>query len=312
MTITAKVIADSISPQGHRLTTMQLRYPRFIHAEAKTHRVMSIDDAEYEFLQEISFMDDPNLSRNASSSRAVPVERMIQDVLDDPAMPVEWGSNKPGMQAGEECTNAVNILAQDDAGEFQITGVSPQSAWLDARSHAVRNARAFAQAGYHKQIANRLLEPFAHISVVCTATEWDNFFALRCHPAADPTMRALAEAMLDAREASEPRKDNWHLPYVGWSDHDWADEQDARDDNFQMFNALAMISAARCARVSYLNHDGSNPDIEKDLALAKRLLESRHMSPSEHQARVTRDEGTALWGNFTGWDQHRKMIEALQ
>ena len=285
MTITAKVIADSISPQGHRLTTMQLRYPRFIHAEFMTHRVFS---------------------RNASSSRAVPVERMIQDVLDDPATPVEWGSNKPGMQAGDELTGG-------DRNEAINT-------WLEASEYAAYKANNLMKLGLHKQIANRLLEPFAHISVVCTATEWDNFFALRCHPAADPTMRALAEAMRDAREASVPvplKHGEWHLPYVVAKDLSFIEKPARFDLSYDemgdyIHKRLAMISAARCARVSYLNHDGSNPDVEKDLALAKRLLESRHMSPSEHQARVTGDEGTALWGNFTGWDQHRKMIEARQ
>lgn len=293
MTITAKVIAHSRAPGVPDLITLECRYPRFIHAEAKTHRVMSIDDAEVEFLQEISFMDDEDLSRNASSSRAIPIERMIQDVMDDPAMPVAWGSNKPGMQAGDE-------LEADKRRAAQVM-------WLDARDDAVISARRLMNVGVHKQIANRVLEPFGHISVVVTATEWQNFFDLRCHPAADPTMKALADAMRDAIEGSTPKNLNpgwWHFPYV--SESEW--DAGFTPDGFVM-DRLAMISAARCARVSYLNHDGSNPDIEKDLALAKRLLESYHMSPFEHQARVTGDDGTALWGNFTGWDQHRKMIE---
>ena len=303
MTISAKVIAHSRAPNAPDLITLQLRYPRFIHAEAKTHRVIRIDDAEYEFVREISLMDDENLSRNASSSRAIPIERMIQDVIDDPAMPVAWGSNKPGMQAGDEIRNLVECYPLE-GGEVHFDERGPEEAWLLARDYAVSAAKGFAKAGYHKQIVNRLLEPFGHISVVCTATEWDNFFALRCHPDADPTMRALAEAMRDAIAGSTPEElgpGAWHLPYVDL-DENWVVDHDAQ--------TLAMISAARCARVSYLNHDGSNPDIEKDLALAKRLLESRHMSPSEHQARVSGDDGTALWGNLVGWDQFRKMIEA--
>lgn len=273
MTIDVKVIAHSRAPGAPDLITLQCRYPRMIHAEFMTHRVFS---------------------RNASSSRAIPVERMIQDVIDDPAMPVAWGSNKPGMQAGEELDFYAKkaVIAQ----------------WLAARDYAVERARVIAVEGAHKQIVNRLLEPFGHISVVVTATEWDNFFALRCHPDADPTMRALAEAMRDAIAGSEPANSvlgttTYHLPYVEGADHT------VTRANPQ---TLMMISAARCARVSYLNHDGSNPDIEKDLALAKRLFDSKHMSPFEHQARVTGDEGTALWGNFTGWDQHRKMIEVAQ
>lgn len=261
MTIAAKVIAHSRHVGSPDLVTLECRYPRFIHAEFMTHRVFS---------------------RNASSSRAVPVARMIQDVLDDPAMPVAWGSNKPGMQAGDELTG-------DDL--HAVKGY-----WMAARKHAVDMARGLAAHGAHKQIVNRILEPFAHISVVVTATEWDNFFALRCHPDADPTMRAMAEAMRDAIAGSEARETQWHIPYVSV-------------DECRSLPTVAdcmMISAARCARVSYLNHDGTAPDIDKDLALAKRLLDSRHMSPFEHQAHATPGHRSR---NFIGWMQHRAMIE---
>lgn len=275
MTITVKVVAHSRAPGVPDLISLQCRYPRFIHAEFMTHRVFS---------------------RNASSSRAIPIERMIQDVIDDPAMPVAWGSNKPGMQAGEELTGDLLTFSK--------------MVWDVAKNDAVRHARQLASAGAHKQIVNRLLEPFGHISVVVTATEWSNFFDLRCHPDADPTMRALAEAMQMevSRGLVNQKGSEWHLPYIGDDDWAWACDEEV-DNGTDLFSSLAMISAARCARVSYLNHDGTNPDIEKDLVLAKRLLQSKHMSPFEHQARATGDDGTSLWGNFTGWDQHRKMIE---
>lgn len=262
MTITAKVIAHSRHVGSPDLITLECRYPRFIHAEFMTHRVFS---------------------RNASSSRAVPVSRMIQDVLDDPAMPVAWGSNKPGMQAGDELGNLSRFACQEY--------------WLKARNNAVDMARGMAAHGAHKQIVNRVLEPFAHISVVVTATEWDNFFALRCHPDADPTMRALADAMRDAIAGSDARFAEWHLPYVSHAESDDLDVS---------INTLALLSAARCARVSYLNHDGSTPDIDKDLALAKRLMDSRHMSPFEHQAHARPDKDS---NNFRGWVQHRAMVE---
>lgn len=229
MTISAKIIAHSSHPGCPDLITIQCRYPRFIHAEVMTHRVFS---------------------RNASSSRAVPVERMIQGVLDDPAMPVAWGSNQPGMQAGEEIARREEAIAM----------------WLEARDRAVEAARDAQRLGLHKQIVNRLIEPFAHISVVITATEWENFFKLRCHPAADPTMHALADAMRDAIAHSKPTfvgRDGWHLPYGA---------------------PTPLSSAGRCARVSYLNHDGSNPDIDKDAALAETLMASGHWSPFEHPA----------------------------
>jgi len=286
MTITAKVVAHSRVDVGTPdLITLQMRYPRFIHAEFMTHRVFS---------------------RNASSSRAVPVERMIQDVIDDPAMPVRWGANQPGMQdAGD---HDATVVWADHTGPSGNWG-SPKDAWLCARDRAVEVAKGFAAVGYHKQVVNRLLEPFSHISVVVTATEWDNFFALRCHPDADPTMRALAEAMRDAIQASKPNfpePGDWHLPYVGFADVVGV------PGGRNAWKTFAMISAARCARVSYLNHDGTTPDIDKDLALAKRLLESKHMSPFEHQAEAWTKgvQKTYLNGNLRGWHQFRKMIEA--
>jgi thymidylate synthase ThyX len=285
MTITAKIIADSINTQGTRLTTMQVRYPRFVHAEAKTHRVIRIDDAEIEFMREIGFMDDEDLSRNASSSRAIPIERMIKDVIDDPAMPVSWGSNKPGMQAGDELSPTEKAAAK--------------ARWMEACNDAVHHAMILMEMGCHKQIVNRILEPFGHISVVVSATEWDNFYKLRCHPAADPTMRALAEAMRTAHFDSKPKKllrGEWHLPYISEKEIFTLKTQD-----------LAMISAARCARVSYLNHDGSNPDIQKDLALSKMLAEMEHLSPFEHQALST--PLVASSGNFgKGWLQFRQDL----
>lgn len=282
MTIEAKAVAHSRADGAPDLITLQVKYPRMVHAEFMTHRVFS---------------------RNASSSRAIPIERMIRDVEEDPAMPVAWGTNKPGMQAGDE----IPLMSRERA----------ETRWRLAAKQAVHDARALAELDLHKQIVNRLLEPFAHISVVVTATNWDNFFALRCHPDADPTMRAVAEAMRAAIVESTPRDQRgadqiWHLPYTQGSDWDYAWALiDTPDGGPHPFNTLAMISAARCARVSYLNHDGSDPDIEKDLALAKRLLESKHMSPFEHQAQA--DVYACFdfeWGNFTSWQQHRKMVEA--
>jgi thymidylate synthase ThyX len=273
MTIEVKIIRDSVAANSPRLTTMQLRYPRFIHAEFMTHRVFS---------------------RNASSSRAIPVERMIADIIADTAMPLHWGANQGGMQADAECDALV---------KFRNDLVPRDVAWRRARDAAVRAAKQFSAAGYHKQIVNRLLEPFAHISVVVTATEWDNFFALRCHPDAQPEIQALANAMRDAMNASTPhhlKNWEWHLPYVRGPEMSTLQPID-----------LLKISAARCARVSYLTHDGKAPSVEADLKLYERLASSRpmHASPLEHQAIPTLDGGTEYWGNFSGWDQFRKMVE---
>ena len=295
MTITAKVIAHSRASGAPDLFTLEARYPRMIHAEFMTHRLFS---------------------RNASSSRAIPVEKMIQSVIDDPAMPVAWGSNKPGMQAGEEIDTRVHIPTFDDPRA--IIAWTVQEAWESALHAAVRHARAFAEAGYHKQVVNRLLEPFGHITVVVTATEWSNFFNLRCHPDADPTMRTLAETMRDAMGGSVPRAAEpgeyayrHHLPY--FTDEDSGElatrGYDASEKLFM--DSAMMVSAARCARVSYLNHDGTAPDIDKDLALARRLLESKHMSPFEHQAIADPENWNRnQHANFRGWRQHRHMVAA--
>lgn len=309
MTINATVIADSISPQDIRLTTFQLRYPKFIHGEAKTHRVMRVGDQAYEFLQEVGFMDYPEFSRNASSSRAIPVTKLIQDVIDDPVIPIHWGKNQPGMQADEELTDA----DREDA----------IANWLHARNDAVEHARYLHKIGAHKQIVNRIIEPWCHINVVCTATDYENFFALRRHVGAQPEMRALADAMYAAREQSTPmllRPGDWHLPYVDELTDDIVDMQSFNEHDIK--SKLIKLSVARCARVSYMTHEGKPPIMEDDLKLYDRLVGSQplHASPAEHQA--TPDEwtthakhGAAVgWlqpgehGNLRGWRQYRKTL----
>lgn len=288
MTISAKIVAHSKTDFAPDIYTVAVRYPRIIHAEAKTHRVLTIDGEEYEFIQDVSLMDDRDLNRNASSSRAVPIDTIIAQVLDDPAMPVAWGRNQSGMQAGAE-------IDDPDAAVRE---------WLRARDSAVEHARALAKLGLHKQIVNRVLEPFSHISVIITATEWTNFFDLRCHPAADPTMRAVAEAIAAAMQSSEATKldhGDWHLPYITTEER-----ASVKDMEF-----LAMMSAARCARVSYLNHDGTRPNVERDIKLAQLLRDESHMSPFEHQAYVGPNvRGSTLQSNLhPEYTQFRKVLE---
>lgn len=280
--ISVKIIADSISEAGKRITTLQLVYPRFIHAELMTHRVFS---------------------RNASSSRAIPVKRMLEMVRTEPAMPIHWGKNQPGMQAGEQ-------LAGSDLE-------TAKQLWLLAAHNAAAVAEAMHEKGLHKQVTNRILEPFQHISVVLTATEFDNFFELRDHKDAQPEIMELAVQMKMAMYDSTPKlllPSEWHLPYVD------ALEQSRIGD----IELAKKVSAARCCRVSYLKHDGTAASIEEDLALCDRLVgaESLHASPFEHQAspdsfhKEGKFGGTDHWekpwlhGNFVGWIQHRKLVEA--
>ena len=288
--IEAKVIADSVSPDGVRLATLQLRYPKFIHSELMTHRVFS---------------------RNASSSRAVPTARYLEEVRSDElrATPVAWGANRPGMIAGEE------LIA--DARAFA------QLAWRDAALAAAGAAANLLSLGLHKQVANRVLEPFLHVNVVVSSTEWSNFFALRLDPGAQPEMRALAVAMRAALDGSTPREvplGAWHLPYAD----DPTTLALARSylaglppGEAPVDALLVRVSTARCARVSYASHGtGKRSTVEEDLALYDKLLGSRpvHASPAEHPA--TPDHRTtdgrwwnpALHGNFVGWVQHRKQL----
>jgi len=285
MTISAKVIEHSVSREGIRLTTFQLRYPRFIHSEIMTHRMFS---------------------RNASSSRAIPVAKLIEDVERDPATPVYWGKNQPGMQAKEELTGQNFELAQ--------------SLWQRGRHRAIATAKAMADIGAHKQIVNRILEPFAHINVVVTATDYVNFYELRRHADAQPEIKALADAMYEAQQESTPhllQPGEWHLPYI--TDEEWAWNRKQPDILRQLnLQVLRKCSVARCARVSYLTHEGKEPDVGRDLVLYTDLVGSRplHASPAEHQATPDRCafpgvawEKPALHGNFRGWIQNRKMIE---
>ena len=237
--ISAKVIADSIV-NDIRLTTLQLRYHRFIHSEFMTHRMFS---------------------RSASSSRAIPVKKIIKQVLSDPAIPIYWGINKPGMQAGEEVLNYVETKELHGANRL------PDEVWRRATEDAIYNADNFNNTGYHKQIVNRLLEPFQFIDVIVTATEWQNFFDLRLHPDAQPEIQELARCMKECIYESIPNKlkfGEWHTPY--YRDGYWTEDGANGYDRFGASkNEAQDCSVARCARVSYQNHDKSEPEISKDL-----------------------------------------------
>lgn len=274
MGATVKIIADSIhATTGKRITTFQLRYWRAIHGELMTHRVFS---------------------RNASSSRAIPVKKVIEQVRNDPAMPIHWGKNQSGMQANDVLTGEELKLVQKQ--------------WINAAQNAADTAEIMMNAKLHKQVANRILEPFQYIEVVLTATELDNWFELRDHEDAQPEIRELAQLMKQALESSSPRQLQiweWHLPYITDEEH-----------TLHPIGLLLKVSAARCCRVSYLRHDGMSPDIDKDIQLCDDLAGSRpiHASPFEHQAQADNVStygymSKELHGNFVGFIQHRKIIE---
>jgi len=251
----AKILLDSVNPSGNRITTFELTYPRFIHSEMMTHRVFS---------------------RNAASSRAIPNKKLIELIINDPVQPVFWGANKAGMQAGDEVEDPM------EAGKL----------WNEALTLMLYYSDQLSEIGVHKQLANRLLEPWMYITTIVTATEYDNFFQLRCSAEAQPEIQQIAFLMLDAYTASEPVmriSGQWHIPFI-------------RDDEQDLITIEKVkLSVARCARVSYLTHDGIR-DIEKDYKLYDRLSKSGHWSCFEHQAYAVRNSGAS--GNFKGWIQY--------
>lgn len=281
-----EIVADSISEAGARITTMEVTYPRFVHGEFMTHRWFS---------------------RNSASSRAIPVKKTLDFVLSSPVEPVHYGANQRGMSAQNELS---------DGGRKQA-----QELWLQGAANAVETVRATQLlddgVGLHKQIANRMLEPWLWHTVIVTATEWDNFYALRCHPDAQPEIHEIAMMMRKAAQESTPKlvkEGQYHLPLF----HEDADAEGVagvladpagtadriNEILIQMGSELKkheraafltgvkhdpdivklMVSTARCARVSYLTHAGQR-DLVQDLALYYRLVGSGHMSPCEHPAR---------------------------
>ena len=309
VSISAQVVADSVH-DGSRLTTFEVTFPRFILAEFNTHRV---------------------LSRNSASSRAIPVWKRLADVIMYPFVPLQFGRNKAGMQSEEVISQEENdaarqnwLIGRDVAviQAFYLTGGETQimkDAKSDERAARVcEEVRALSaqyfdvvskmrslSLGVHKQHANRVLEPYAWHTVIVTATHWRNLYALRASPMAQPEIQELALAMLYAHRKSVPRNLDhfeWHLPYVFDEDRLQAESK----------GALARISSARCARVSYLTHDGKR-DIHADFKLADRLQVSGHTSPFEHPAMVHDVTGAfhgVSSGNFSEkWIQYRKMLQ---
>lgn len=322
-----EIIADSLNPIGRRLTSYILEYPRFVHAELMTHRMFS---------------------KNAASSRAIPIEKMIQQVIDNPAMPVWWGKNQSGMAAKEELDNVERKLRHLNYDEWAIAERMfdkkyyiqkdscsgnyvhlltdkevAQIQWLTARHKAIGSVRDLMELGLHKQIANRILEPWFNIRIILSGTEFENFFALRAHPDAQPEIQELAYKMLEAYNASTPKQlkeGEWHIPFgdglnettletvytakYGFEGRTWG-----LDVIHEKLDELKRkIAIARCARISYFNYEGKD-DYEADIKLCDRLFGStpRHLSPTEHVAQATSSDG--FIGNFRGFKQYRYFFD---
>ncbi len=265
--ITAKILADSITDGGSRLTTWELTYPRFIHSELMTHRV---------------------LSRNAASSRAIPAAKLREMIVYNPAVPVHWGAKQAGMQADHE------VEAVADAKLW----------WLHGHAEACALHKKGEQLGLHKQIVNRVIEPWMHITVICSGTDWANFFHLRNHKDAEPNFQHLAALMWNEYHSNMPvyrDPGEWHLPLLDENEAIQLSEMDRKK-----------VAVGRCARVSYLTHDGKR-DFTADIDLHDRLLGSLdsggpgHMSPFEHIAVAVGNK--KRHANFEGWKQYRAFFK---
>lgn len=278
----ARILADSVNTVGDRITTFELTYPRFVHAELMTHRLFS---------------------RNSASSRAIPFKKFLERVGDNPAMPAWWGRNQSGMQAHKEL---------DDGAKGEAKKI-----WLEARDKMIQKANELYELGVHKQIVNRLLEPWMFITVIVTATEFDNWFHLRhtwkeegTSPGeAQPEIAWVAHAMHEIYTQNSPEKKyegEWHLPLVDVKNETSPLYVDEHEESISgICFGLAAVSTARCARVSYLTHDGDR-DLYKDIELHDRLISNGHWSPAEHAAQAMNSSKRS--GNFVGWHQYRKLF----
>lgn len=324
MSFNCEIVTDSLSPQGCRLTTMKLTFPRFILAEFNTHRMFS---------------------RNSASSRAIPFNKMVKMVEDNPFIPIAWQRDHKGMQGTEYLSlndKTFGYFVSD--GKIVSREGNVQESWELAKTYAIKAAIQLHKQSVTKQLCNRLLEPFMWHTVIVTATEWENFFKLRCpqyqflldigqtkyrskkdvikqqsalgndepstltdlqwlqmnQSQAEIHIQAIAELMWDAYNESTPKQlqaGEWYIPFgdnidykrVGYTEDglDYVIHNDEKD--------LVKIATARCARISYQTL-GDNPkiDYEADIKLHDVLVSNGHASPLEHVARaMNQDEFTS-------------------
>jgi len=305
--ISATVVAHSKSEVSNtECISYILRYPRSIHSEFMTHRMFS---------------------RNAASSRAVPFNKMIKMIKDDPFIPIAFQENHPGMQG--------TTYIED---EQIIQYVTKQILFL--RDVAVDVAERIGSNNVTKQIINRYLEPFMWYTCLVTATEYENFFKLRCPQYENPNnpdehfrsrkdaikkypflegtvtemewmkwnkgageihIMALAEAMWDAKNESTPKilkPGEWHIPFGDKIDIERLPLEkkiEHKTMKEKITDTMLKVATARCARVSYINYEGTD-DYVKDVALFENLLKQGHMSPFEHCSQAM---GVAEYTSFT-------------
>lgn len=273
----AKVIAHSVHHESYApaVATLEVVMHRYVLAEFNTHR---------------------DFSRNSASSRAIPVHRQLERVQTDPAIPLTWPAERPGMQGGDPLDDSEQAAAE--------------AVWIEASRRAAQSAESLSLLGVHKSVTNRLLEPFMWHTVVVTSTAWDNFFEQRCSPLAQPEIRRVAERMRDALAASRPRilrTGQFHKPYIDGDDLALVAGEHNQED------VLCKMSAARCCRVSR-EAQGGGRSLEDDMKTYDRLINPgegpSHWSPLEHvcRAKLDHEAGIAVPGNLRGWVQLRHIV----
>lgn len=272
--ISARVIADSLNRSGNRLTSLVIKLPRIVLAEFNTHRA---------------------ISKNSASSRAIPFDKMVEQVRNNPFVPTKFQQDHKGMQGTKYFIGDTDEILRSE--------------WLHASEIAVIHAKSLNQMGVTKQLCNRLLEPFMYHTIIATATEWENFIALRAHDMAEIHIQDAAYKVLDALNNSTPKMlepGEWHIPFGDHIDGNKLADVYYSQQLESPIEAAIKIATARCARVSYMNFEGKD-DYAADIRLHDMLKESGHMSPFEHIAQAL--PASIQSGNFIGFEQYRKTIE---
>jgi len=295
MSFSLNIVADSVSPMGCRLITPLTTFPRYILAELNTHRM---------------------LTRNSASSRAIPFKKMVAAVEENPFIPMAWMKEHKGMQ-GTEYFNDTDVCESPDGSQtYTRTSVFKQT-WLEARDAAIKAAEQMTILGLTKQMCNRLLEPFMYHTALLSATEWENFFALRADGAADIHISKLAEMMLESFNNNTPKQlkeGEWHIPFGDKIDTaenaemlaaimlpDLKASNGADNADELIIKAKIKIATARCAQTSYTVVGDGEKEMNFDslVKLHNRLATSKHWSPFEHCARVM---------TMKEWFVHHKVV----
>lgn len=321
----ARIVADSVTVEGDRIVSFEIRFHRFVLAELNTHCVFA---------------------RNSASSRAIPVEHQLRRYWEDPAYPLSWPAEQRGMQGGAELEGDDRVWAEalfEGVHATTYTEVRRYLSFLESRYGTEKDENGvpeWKKHALHKSVVNRLLEPMQWHTALVTASFYKNFFDQRVAPAAQPELRAVAAMMKDLFDEHEPtgvQRGQWHLPYL----HDDEYTVASRSMGPRLFSKESTlrwpidgydareVSSARCARLSYLTQNGVR-DIEEDLRLYRNLVGQWHWSPLEHVAtpwpqnsamvpildpdtreRIAMRRVPRL-GKFPGWQQYRHVEEARQ